>query len=431
MNKTLFMLIIFCIPRLSVCEKSESFVNEIIPLMESGNYSGVITKLIKFNREHSDRIAGSIYLGKLYQTLGTPNSLDLAEKTFNEVLKQYPGNSLTLQNLEIIEQRRGKNKSLREFIVKSDNIHQGMQEQLDQMVEIYILLRDVRSLKEVSIKLEDWLKSDSSNTKMALVLGKIYIALGKPEQAIQILFKITKSVPDNPIIHKTISEAYLLAGNEALFAEEYLHWLVTETNDSILKNEYNLIELILPDDELIKFRNVPFRQKSTYLYKYLNTQNHDNSTNLNEQFPNFYRWIALFISGKTISSHELTFKNPYVAFFCALVPGAIVRGSGYLYAGHKKTFLPLFTINTVASVGLLFGLFNSFGDIEGGSSNKDEGWAAGGLMLFFGTWAFDIIGAPIVCTRDNRKKKNALSFQPYFKHNEFGNQSGMNLSYHF
>lgn len=125
--------------------------------------------------------------------------------------------------------------------------------------------------------------------------------------------------------------------------------------------------------------------------------------------------------GKIYQRENLKFKNPGIAILLALVPGAIIRGSGHFYAGHNKTGIALLSLFFLSFIGASQNIGPVNADAIGTVS----------ILTILGTWAYDIIASPIVCARDNKKKREMLSIHPYVNHCLFGNQMGLKLVYHF
>jgi hypothetical protein len=109
-------------------------------------------------------------------------------------------------------------------------------------------------------------------------------------------------------------------------------------------------------------------------------------------------------SAKIDSVRLMRLKSPWIALGMALVPGAIIHGAGHFYAGKITTgFLLLGT--EVAGTGLVFlaGL-SGFAEAEGGESSIDpELWGFAGLLLFVGSWVYDVVGSPIAVKKENQK----------------------------
>jgi hypothetical protein len=117
---------------------------------------------------------------------------------------------------------------------------------------------------------------------------------------------------------------------------------------------------------------------------------------------------------KQVDSIKL--KDPKMAVFYAIIPGVVVHGSGHFYAGRTKTGLLLLETE-VAGTGLVFlaGLAG-FAESEGGESSIDpELWGFAGLLLFVGSWVYDVVMSPIAVKKENQKllgKKSAnLKFE--------------------
>lgn len=109
------------------------------------------------------------------------------------------------------------------------------------------------------------------------------------------------------------------------------------------------------------------------------------------------------ISVEGVGSREL--KDPQVALLYAAVPGFFLHGAGHFYAGKKTAgwvlvggeILSLSIMTCAVGLGL--------GESTNGSTSStsaDEVAILGGI-LFVGTWAYDIIGAPLAVQRQNRE----------------------------
>lgn len=95
----------------------------------------------------------------------------------------------------------------------------------------------------------------------------------------------------------------------------------------------------------------------------------------------------------------LKLKNPNTALLIAVVPGFVFHGSGHFYARKSLVGVALFATELV---GLRLGLrgTNPFG---GSESNTEGTEVIAGMILFFGSWAYDLIGAPLAVNKENEK----------------------------
>jgi hypothetical protein len=102
---------------------------------------------------------------------------------------------------------------------------------------------------------------------------------------------------------------------------------------------------------------------------------------------------------------SLKLKDPNMALLYAVIPGVLIHGSGHFYAGKTKTGAVLLGSELVG------GTFFSIGVVGKGMSQLEGGepWKYGnvfmafGGFLFFGSWIYDIIGAPLAVQRENRE----------------------------
>jgi TM2 domain-containing membrane protein YozV len=120
-------------------------------------------------------------------------------------------------------------------------------------------------------------------------------------------------------------------------------------------------------------------------------------------------------SNKVSSSDSRKLKSPWMAFGIALVPGAIIHGAGHFYAGKIGTGFVLLGSELVGTGLIAVGLV---GGIETITGKPREGWVIeleAGLVLFVGSWIYDIIGSPIVVMKSNKdllqRKPSGLKIQ--------------------
>lgn len=120
-------------------------------------------------------------------------------------------------------------------------------------------------------------------------------------------------------------------------------------------------------------------------------------------------------SAKVANFDSRKLKNPWIAFGIALVPGSIVHGAGHFYAGKIGTGFVLLGSELVGTGLIVVGLV---GGIETITGEPREGWVIElevGLVLFVGSWIYDIIGSPIVVMKSNKdllqRKHSGLKIQ--------------------
>jgi hypothetical protein len=94
-------------------------------------------------------------------------------------------------------------------------------------------------------------------------------------------------------------------------------------------------------------------------------------------------------------------KEPYKAFLYALVPGAVVHGAGHFYAGKAGTGFLLLGSELAGATLLLVSVGMSWE--EGSQTLESFPVAFAGGALFFGSWIYDMIGAPLAVQRENQE----------------------------
>ena len=123
-------------------------------------------------------------------------------------------------------------------------------------------------------------------------------------------------------------------------------------------------------------------------------------------------------------------KDPEVAMLLAIVPGCLFHGAGHLYLGKKQEAAMLFSAEVL-------GLCTMYASFAGGWSNNHKirerayiGMKIGGI-IFLGSWVYDIIAAPILCYRMNKRAWKA-SLHPFIRKNQIGEREmGVQLSCRF
>jgi hypothetical protein len=113
------------------------------------------------------------------------------------------------------------------------------------------------------------------------------------------------------------------------------------------------------------------------------------------------------------NNDSVKLKDPKMALFYAVIPGIVVHGAGHFYADKPVTGLVLLGVE---GVGLIVLLNNQLSQTE---NNIDTGGSGlniiAGITLFFGSWAYDMIGAPQAVNKHNQeliqRKNTGLKFQ--------------------
>ena len=109
------------------------------------------------------------------------------------------------------------------------------------------------------------------------------------------------------------------------------------------------------------------------------------------------------IQGQGVGSREL--KDPQVALLYAAVPGLFLHGAGHFYAGEKTAGWVLVGGEILSLCVMTYAVGLGLGGSTNGSTSgtsADEVAIFGGI-LFVGTWAYDMIGAPLAVQKRNRE----------------------------
>jgi hypothetical protein len=118
-------------------------------------------------------------------------------------------------------------------------------------------------------------------------------------------------------------------------------------------------------------------------------------------------------SVKAESLDSVKLRDPRMAVLCAIIPGVLVHGAGHSYAGQHTTGAILLGSEVIGGsllfIGGLSGLEKTSATMTGALL-----MLAGGV-LFVGSWAYDLVGAPAAVNKENEKllgkKSVALELQ--------------------
>jgi hypothetical protein len=121
-----------------------------------------------------------------------------------------------------------------------------------------------------------------------------------------------------------------------------------------------------------------------------------------------------------VRTDSIKLKDPNMAVFYAIVPGILVHGTGYFYAGKTKTGLLLLETEVAGGVFMFMALASAF-RAPGQHQLEADLMAWTGAILFGGSWVYDVIGSSIAVKMENRKlfgRKSAnLEFEFDHKYN--------------
>ncbi len=419
------------------CEEYSRIMKTIITEVGSGNYRNAEKAVVRYVDAYPDRIGGYLLLGRIYYAINHLNARDSADRLFKKVLSFDPSDYLANLYVRAITSDPVDCVNSEVFpvlgIMRDQPDNPGLFQRLHSGIDNLIALRGVAELKQTAVEIERAIESGLKHYLLDYELGRVYLALGDAHRAEEYLQRAL-DVNGNytPILH-VMAQSFLLQNVITSFNEYYLNWLKSETDDMALRQEMRLLELIVEEDDITAFRKMSLEDKKKYFAGFLE-QKPKSSGEPALSFDGFYKNIVLFIYGTEIDPKEISMKSPALAFVCAALPGAIVRGAGHMYAGHKKTGYLLLAINTVALIELSFVVASGVGCIEGCPDRVEEkinALGAIGLSVFLGTWAYDLIGAPYKCHRDNEKKKRAIAVRPYIARDKFRASYGLNVRFAF
>lgn len=97
----------------------------------------------------------------------------------------------------------------------------------------------------------------------------------------------------------------------------------------------------------------------------------------------------------------LRLKNPNTAIVIAILPGSIVHGAGHFYARRPVTGAALLGIEAVSLVFFVRAIGQGLSDTGSPEQERQEVFI--GTTLFFGSWLYDIIFAPLTIAKENER----------------------------
>lgn len=111
-------------------------------------------------------------------------------------------------------------------------------------------------------------------------------------------------------------------------------------------------------------------------------------------------------SSKSLKNTSLRLKDPNKAILYAIFPGVFAHGAGHFYGGDSKTGTILLCTETFGFI-VLFGFFGrAIEELSGDAAAfmKDPYIRGGmGIVLFFGSWYYDIFHSPQAAKDYNEK----------------------------
>jgi hypothetical protein len=129
------------------------------------------------------------------------------------------------------------------------------------------------------------------------------------------------------------------------------------------------------------------------------------STNLSPSgYANFLSVRQWNDSNKVVSSDSIKLKSPWIALGIAVVPGVIVHGSGHFYAGKTKSGFWLLGAEVAGASIVYVSVLAGYAASEAGETGTEAGFGVfGGLLLFVGSWVYDVVRSPMVVKKQNEE----------------------------
>lgn len=286
-----FILLTSAIPR-SVCAQTDIKLADAYPIIHKGDYDKAISFLRRYNIQHKDRVDGILLLGQLYLSKGYFTAMDYAEAVFREGLRREPENTVLLQYLADLNRKKGMIEHAQYYLKRSIAVDPNNPEALEQLMITYILREDGQGLKEILEKVHEWSAAHPDSIRGYVTLGKIYLAMGKGKEAIEILRKGLAVDLTHPPLHRTLAEAYLGTGNLILFTESYYFWLSTTKDPEYTRMDFQLAEFAMSEEDQLEFRNTAPSRQAEWLVSYWRRQDPNPVTIQNERLVEHFQRVA-------------------------------------------------------------------------------------------------------------------------------------------
>lgn len=110
-------------------------------------------------------------------------------------------------------------------------------------------------------------------------------------------------------------------------------------------------------------------------------------------------------------------KELLKSYLIAAVPGFIVHGAGNMSAGRTGTGLTLFSLELLSIIGILSWEMQGWMGNSNGENGKNLAIGFGSIMLFFGTWIYDIATVEFAVKAKYEKRKINISLLQFSNHN--------------
>ena len=114
----------------------------------------------------------------------------------------------------------------------------------------------------------------------------------------------------------------------------------------------------------------------------------------------------------SVSSSSYKRKSPGAAFAIGFFPGFFIHGLGHYYIGNEGTgsLLLIMEITSVLIAYRNVGITN--GTKDNGEQDLARAFRLLGITLFFGSWAYDFIGAPKKAEKLNKEHGYSIFIYP-------------------
>ena len=103
-------------------------------------------------------------------------------------------------------------------------------------------------------------------------------------------------------------------------------------------------------------------------------------------------------------------KDIRMGYFYAVVPGFVVHGAGNMYGGRIGTGLTLFSLEVISVIGFTAAELQGWMGNSYGDDDKYAVIKVGSIILFFGTWIYDILTVDTAIKTKHERKRIEISF---------------------
>lgn len=267
-NLSSLLIMVICLTSSNPCFAQHQSFSDIHKTIATGHLNKAVTQINKYIHQNPDSIEAYLLLAKVHLGIGGPNSNTAAERILMKALRIQPDDEHVLEFLATIKDRQGMSgeaAKLRERSIKTIPVDK---KNILALLQFYIKEGNKEKIFELRPKIEEAVKNNPKEPVNYHTLGQLHLNQNHPDTAITMLKKGLQLDSSYGALHKSLSEAYVRNGQGDAFTEEYYKWLDIERDPNVLNREYDITELCMSDSEVLRFKQISFQEKPSYLIRY-------------------------------------------------------------------------------------------------------------------------------------------------------------------